>query len=160
MKIPQLRAYRTLVKIRILRQKGLDQTREDTRLELLRLITLGDQAGVALADANEKVTSQIDLIERLTQSGNRFQIQEYLAEQDYQATLEARSAIALGKKEAAAAAVSQQEDHLRQARSACAANIRQRERLDEKIRQILLEMAIKKWMMKTTKRKKQLSCEN
>lgn len=143
MKKIQLRAYRTLVKIRTLRQKGLDKVREDIQMELTRLIELGDGAGAELAAADARVVSQINLIDRLMQSGNRFQIQEYLAQQDYRTTLEAHSAAARCNKEQADAAVGQQEDSLRAARAACATNTRQRERLEEKIRLILLELAIK-----------------
>lgn len=144
MKKIQLRAYRTLVKIRLLRQKRFDQVREDAQLELTRLIAAGDEAGAVLAAADVSVASQINLIDRLTEAGNRFQIQEYLAQQDHRGTLEARSVLARSKKEEADAAISQQEIALRNARAACAENTRHRERLDEKIKLILLEMAIKK----------------
>lgn len=138
----QLRAYRTLVRIRIQRQEALDRERTDAQAELARLGEAARETAQAFVTAQESVTGQVALLDRLTRSGNRFQIADYLAQQDYHASLEELAGQAHAENAKADAAVAAQQEVLRQARSAASMNLRQRERLEEKIRLILVQLDV------------------
>ncbi|MBC7500357.1 MAG: hypothetical protein H7315_07655 [Herminiimonas sp.] len=142
MKNIQLRAYKTLVTIRMRRQESLDKARLEAQSELSRLAEAAEEASGEVDKAQEKVAAQVALINRLTQSGNRFQIADYLAQQDYQSALEADVVTSLSKKAEADGAVKAQEQVLQKARAAGSANTRQRERLEEKVRLIKLSMDV------------------
>ena len=143
MKNLALRAYRTLVRIRIRRQEALDQTRIEAQQELLRLADAVDEKLQELDDANERVANQIRLIDDLVQSGRQFQIADYLAQQDYQTSLEGIARACVGAHEQAVAQVDAQQVVLEDARKAANANIERRQRLEEHIRKILLDIDVR-----------------
>jgi nucleoid-associated protein YgaU len=129
----QLKSFRTLLALRTRRQDGLDRARTEARLECERLTVLAQDAATAIVTAQEGVDRQIDLIDRLTQSGNRFQIADYLAQQDYRTVLEEKVGVARNEAAQADAAVQQQTEVLRQKRTIAARNVKRCERLTQKI---------------------------
>ena len=143
MKNVELRAYRTLVRIRIRRQEALDKARMDAQQELLRLNGTVKEKSQERDDANERVASQIQLIDELVQSGQQFQIADYLAQQDYQSSLEEIVRSCVSAVEEANANVTAQERVLAEARQVANANADRRLRLEERIRKILIDIDVR-----------------
>ena len=129
----KVRTLRALVRIRIRRQEAFDRACVEAQSELKIAILAAEDAGRVLSDAEENTSAQNLKIEQMTTSGNRFQIGHYLDQQDYLSTLQ-QEAQRLGEEdERANEAVQAQAEVLRQARSAAAHNIHQRERLEEQL---------------------------
>ena len=135
----KLRAFRSLSKIRLRRQDGFDQARNEAQKELTRLTHEAQQAGQDVEAAQDNVTRQTELIEDLTSPGKSFQIGNYLAQQDYQVALQEKVKIASQKEQQCVDAVDRQREVLAEARRAANRNLQQRERLQEKITKILTD---------------------
>ena len=142
MKNSPVHAYGTLVRIRVRRQEALDQACRTAQVALEERRTAARDTAHAFGEAANDVDTQIRLIERLTQSGNRFQIADYLAQLDYQASLEQKVGLARAENERAETAITEQTEALQQARADASMNLRRRERLEERIRAILLQRDI------------------
>ena len=143
MKNLALRAYRTLVRIRVRRQEALDETRIEAQQELMRLAEAVDEKLQELDDASERVANQVRLIDDLVQSCRQFQIADYMAQQDYQASLENIVRSCATAHEQAIAQVDAQQLVLEDARKAANANIKRRQRLEEHIRKIVLDIDVR-----------------
>ena len=144
MKNAELHSYRTLVRIRMRRQEALDKARSDAQQELQRLVAEVEEKLQELGDADERVASQVRLIDDLLQSGREFQIADYLAQQDYQASLEEISRNCAAAHEQAMAQVASQQQVLEEARLAANANVERRQRLEERIRKILVDIDVRR----------------
>ncbi len=142
MKNTKLRALRTLARIRLRRQEALDRHRVQEQLALASLVDAAQEKSEAVAAAKQDVINQIEKIAQLLVSGNRFQVADYLGQQDYQAWLQAKVVTAQSKQTEAQAAVTRQEEVLHQARVACARNRDRCKRLDDSIRQIGIDIDV------------------
>ena len=143
MKNIQLRAYRTLVRIRIRRQEALDQERIDARHVLQHLVGVVEEKLQKVEDSRERVTDQVSLIDDLLKSGRQFQIADYLAQQDYLASLEEVVKAGMIAYEEAVAQVAAQEQVVEDARIAANANADRRKTLEDRIRKILVEIDVR-----------------
>lgn len=136
MKNNKLRALRTLANIRLRRQDQLDRQRASEQATLASLVLAAMEKEDAVTVARQEVVDQIARIAELLRSGSRFQVADYLGQQDYQAWLEGKAVAAQAEKERADHAVTQQQEVLQQARAAAGRNLERRKRLDDSIRQI------------------------
>lgn len=144
MKKAELHAFRTLIRIRKRRQEGLDRLRIDAQHELTRLMQAVEEAEQIRLEAAQRVTAQSRLIDKLTEPGSKFQVADYLAQEDYRTLLEQKAVVEQTNVNQARAAVVQQETVLASARKAAATNTRQQERLEERVKAIVAEIDIKK----------------
>lgn len=135
----KLRALKSLVRIRLRRQESYDKARSEAQQELARLSDAAAGATQAADLADELVSRQIDLIDNLTAAGSSFQINEYLAQQDYHETLREKAAAERVKETQCFAAVERQQAVLAEARRAANHNLQHRERLQEKVVAMLKE---------------------
>ena len=138
----KLPALRTLVKIRLKRQEVLDGLKLQAQEELKRLMESLDSAVTALDIGTGRVEQQAAKLEALTQAGARFQVSEYLAEQDFLGTLSDESAQLQSQLTSAEKAVADQDRVLKEARLAASRNEKQREQLMEKIASLLAEIDV------------------
>lgn len=144
MKKAELHAFRTLITIRKRRQEGLDKVRIDAQRKLNELIEAVDAAKTVQREAEGDVVAQNTLIDKLTEPGSKFQIADYLAQEDYRSLLQQKVLTEQTNVNQAEAAVVQQETVLDDARAAATANVRQQERLEERVKSILAEIEVKK----------------
>lgn len=142
MKNPKLRAYRTLASIRLRRHDTLDRQRILEQTTLASLTETAQEKAMAVGMAEQNVTDQIARIANLLVSGNRFQVADYIGQQDYQAWLEAKVVSAQDEQAQADAAVTRQQEVLQQARKEVARNLDRHKRLEENIRQICIDIDV------------------
>ena len=142
MNADKLPALRTLVKIRLKRQAVLDGLKTQAQTELTRLSGALDSASAALAVGTELVAHQTEKLEAMTTAGACFQVNEYIAEQDFLGTLSAESAKLQSQLSVAESAVAKQEQVLKEARRAASHNEKQRVQLEERISSILAEIDV------------------
>lgn len=142
MKNSKLRAYRTLALIRSRRQETFDRQRVQEQATLAGMVEAAHEKADAVEQAVQKLDDQVARIAGLLVSGNRFQVADFIGQQDYQAWLEAKVTAAQAEQAQADAAVSAQQEVLQQARAAAARNQERRKRLDENIRQIGIDIDI------------------
>ncbi|MES2831678.1 MAG: hypothetical protein V4695_06775 [Pseudomonadota bacterium] len=144
MKKAELHAFRTLIRIRKRRQESLDKVRVEAQHELSRLMEAVNDAKQILLEAEERVVTQGRLIDKLTEPGSKFQVADYLAQEDYRTFLQQKAVAEQTNVNQAKAAVVQQETVLASARAAAATNARQQERLEERVKAIVAEIDVKK----------------
>ena len=142
MKNSTVHAYSTLVRIRVRRQEALDHACHAAQAALEERRAAARDTAHASSEAENNVHTQTRLIEHLTRPGSRFQIADYLAQLDYQTSLEKKVGLAHAENERADNAVKQQAQALQLARTNASMNMRRRERLEERIRTILLQRDI------------------
>jgi hypothetical protein len=138
----RLRAFNTLATIRLRRHEALERQRVQEQAALASLTAAAEEKAGATAQAQSNVAQQVDKIAQLLVAGNRFQVADYIGQQDYQAWLEAKLAAARAEQTQAEAAVTRQQDVLQQARLAVARNLAQQKRLEERIRQIRIDIDV------------------
>jgi len=144
MKKAELNAFRTLIRIRKRRQESLDKVRVEAQHELTRLMETVSEAEQIRLEAEERVVTQTRLIDKLTEPGSKFQIADYLSQEDYRTFLQQKAVVEQTNVNQAKAAVVQQETVLANARIAAATNARQQERLEERVEAIVAEINVKK----------------
>jgi hypothetical protein len=137
-----LRALKTLVKIRLRRQKKLDERRSDAQNELKRLGEVVNQAYLKVDQAKQNVSTQIEIVDQMLMPGNTFNIDTFVAQQDYVLTLGGLVDVAETERTDAENQVEQQKCVVLAARRAASANIQKRERLEERIKSILEKLAV------------------
>lgn len=140
MKNNRLRAFGTLAAIRLRRHDVLERQRLQEQASCADLAMVAQEKAEAVALADGQVVEQVARIAQLLMCGNRFQIADYVAQQDYQAWLEKKADAARADQAQADAALSRQQEVLRQARAAVARNLAQRQRLEENMRKIRIAL--------------------
>lgn len=139
----EIRALRSLIKISFRRQENLDKVRLQANEELIRLSELAQQCTLEVENAAERVMIQTMVIDKMVTSNSRFQVGDYLAHQDHQATLQEKMGLAHDSQTKAETAVSRQKEVLDAARRAADKNLKQRERIQEKLNALLEKINVK-----------------
>lgn len=142
MNASKLPALRTLVRIRLKRQDVLDGLKSHAQDELKQRMKMVDAAATALSQGNDRLDLQTTKLETLTTAGARFQVSQYLAEQDFLSTLSTESLQLEAKLTDTHAAVASQHIVLKKSRTAASHNETRREQLEAEIVSILARIDI------------------
>ena len=140
MNASKLPVLRTLVRIRLKRQDVLDGFKIQAQDELRRRTEAVEAAATASSQGNDRRDLQIAKLEALTTTGARFQVGQYLAEQDFLSTLSEELLQLEARFAVAQTAVVDQHTVLKKAQVAASHNETQREQLKAKIASIIAKI--------------------